>query len=124
MIRGVRAEGRECIDQLRHRRDLFLQIADLEVPRAESLGCGQQFAFQKIRLFFWFAFEEPVGEEFNLDVLQAIVVENLLHFFQRRSLEDVEQVGVPDSEPLESCTRGRFGSGFEIERAVFLVGER
>ncbi len=124
VIRGVRTKGRKCIDKLRHRRDLFLQIADLEVPRAENLGCGQQFSFQKIRLCFGFAVEEPVGEEFKLDVLQAIVVENLLHLFQRGCFEDVKQVGVPDSESFESRARCRFDPGFEIERAVLLVGKR
>ena len=45
--------------------------------------------------------EEPVHEELELEVAQAVVVEGLLHLRQALRLEHVLQVGVPDADAAE-----------------------
>ena len=45
--------------------------------------------------------EEPVHQELELELAQAVVVEGLLHLGQAARLEHVLQIGVPDAEAGE-----------------------
>ena len=78
------------------------EIADLDVPGAERFGGGQQQVALLIGAFAPFVVEEPVVQELELDVLDAVVVDDAAHVGEGATLEDVGEVGVPDPETLES----------------------
>ena len=98
-----------------------MKIADLDVVRSEYFGCGQQFALPNIGLFLSFAIEEPIGEEFQFEVRDAVVIEDLLHLPQSSTFENMIQIRVPYSHSLEARFRGGPHAILKVERTIFAI---
>ena len=67
-------------------------VRSIEEQRADLVGCTAPLVA---------GVEEPLHQELELEVLQAVVVEVPLHLTQRSRLEHVLEVGVPDAEAAE-----------------------
>jgi hypothetical protein len=91
----------------------------------EGFGRIEQQRLRNVGLPLSFAIQKPVGEEFQLHVLDPVVVKNLLHLPERALAERVFQIGVPDSKAGEPARATDSNAVPEIERAVFsdAVGE-
>src|ERR1019366_7597218 len=63
--------------------------------------------------------KEPVHQELELEVAQAVVVEDLLHLAQRVPFEHVLEVGVPDADPGEPHPLSLGAAVAEVEQAPF-----
>ena len=70
------------------------------------------------------AVEEPAVEKLEFEVLDAVVVEDLLHFFQAALLQRVLEVGVPDADAFEACASSSFDAILEIPGTIFMIGVR
>ncbi len=115
----------EFLDQLRHGHLGAEKVADLDVTPAKRFGGVEEPAPRRIRVRAPLArFQEPVREEFDLDVLHPVRIEDLPHFLQRPRLRHVLQIGVPQSEPLEAGSRRLLHAGLELEGAVFPIRMR
>ena len=57
-------------------------------------------------------------------MLDAVVVENPLHFRQSSFFQEVIQIGVPEAKTFEAGFGCRFNSIPEVERTVLVVGVR
>ena len=99
-------------------------MADLDVVRPQNVGGFEKFLALDVGGFFFFAVEEPASEKFQLDVLDAVVVEDLLHFLQAALLERVGKIGVPNAQAIEAHARGGFGAVLDIPRTIFMIGVR
>ena len=104
MERGFGAELAEALGQPRdvgrHPRD----VPDLDVVRLERARRVEEQRTDLVggRAPHVAGVEEPVHEELELEVVEAVLVEDLLHLAQASRLEHVLQVGVPDAEPAEA----------------------
>jgi hypothetical protein len=56
--------------------------------------------------------------------LDAIVIEDLLHFLEAVLLENTVEVGMPDAKTLETHAGGRLHTIFKVERTILPVGVR
>src|SRR5215469_2713990 len=92
--------------------------------RLERFGGIEQHGLRNVRLPLPLTLEKPVGEEFKLDMLDAVVVENLLHLPERALPEDMLKVGMPDSKSCEASSGSRFHAVAKIERTVFFIRVR
>ncbi len=103
---------------------LVEEIADFEVPRAQPFRGGEQFRLLRVRLFFLLAAVgvKPVEQEFEFQVLDAVVIEDLFHFLETPALHHVIEIRVPDAHAFESDFRNRLDPVAEIEWAVLLTG--
>ena len=74
-----RASAHSCANSsmsLRHGHLGLEEIADLDVARAERCGAFEQHASRDVRGLALLAVDEPVGQEFELEVLDAVIIEN------------------------------------------------
>ncbi len=78
--------------------------------------------FHDVGVPLFFTREEPVAEEFQFDMLHAVVIEDVFDFRQGPALEGVDQVGMPDADSFEADLGTCFHAGLEIEETVFVVG--
>ena len=124
VIGRVLAERRKGFDQPRHLVLEVVEVADLDMARTQRLGSGQEQLLAFVGFLFLLPVEEPVGEEFELHVLDAVVVEDLLHFLEAALLQDLGKVRVPDAHALESGPGERFDAILEVECREFLVAVR
>ena len=104
VLRGVRADLAEALGEPRELGGNTGNVADLDVVRVQLGGRVEQ---QRADLVgglpaLVVLVEEPVHEELQLEVAEAVVVEGLLHLPQAPRLEHVLEVGVPDPEPAEA----------------------
>ena len=124
VVGRVATELREALDQHRHRHRGLVEVADLDVARAEHLGRLEQLAAQRVRCAAALAVHEPVGQELELEVTNAIVVEDPAHFGQAVLRAQVHEVGMPDAETREAGPGCGFGTLAQPERAPFVIGVR
>ena len=70
--------------------------------------------------------EEPVREKLELEVPQAVLVEQLSDLVECPRLEDVLEVGMPETDPAETDAGGLAAAILEIEEAPLpaIVGLR
>jgi hypothetical protein len=92
------------------------------VPRIEYLSGSEKILLAGIRFSLSLAVQEPICQEFQLHMLEAIVVEDLLHPLKASRLQNLIEIGVPYSETCEPGPGRRLNPVVEIERAVFSVG--
>src|SRR5215469_1306234 len=118
------AQSSESLDQAWHRRRFLIEITHFKVMCLEDFGCIEQHGLPNVGLPLALTIEKPVGEEFKLDILDAVVVENLLHLPERELPEHMLKIGMPDSKPGETGSGSRFHAVLEIEGAIFFVGVR
>src|SRR6185437_7048637 len=112
--------------QLRERLDQPVElargagnVADLDVMGVERRRRVEQELAPLVGVLAqWVAGgHEEVGQELDLQVLEAGVVEGLLHLLQRARLELVLDVGVPQTEPVEAELRGVRATVAPLEQA-------
>src|SRR5215472_19252148 len=92
--------------------------------RREGFGGIEQQRLRNVGSLLALALKKPVGEEFQLNVSDPVVVENLLRLPERALAERMFQIGVPDAKAGEAGSGGSFHAVPEIERTVFPVGVR
>ena len=61
--------------------------------------------------------EEPVREKLELEITQAMLVEQLGDLVERPRLEDVFEVGMPEPDPAETDAGGLAAAILEVEQA-------
>ena len=119
MLGGVGAQLGEPLDQRVQVAGHAGDVPDLDVvcrerrgrlpePRPQLVGGSAALV---VRV------EEPVGEELELEVAQAVVVEQLRDLTQCSCLENVLEIGVPEADPAEADAGGLDAAIFEIEEA-------
>ena len=96
-------------------------VADLDVMGVERRGGVEQQPAPRVGLGARRVAgrDEEVGQELDLEIAQAGVVEDLLHLGQRAGLELVLDVGVPQPEAPEADPRGVRAAVAPVERAPF-----
>ena len=115
----VGAELGEGLGQPRQLARRAGDVPDLDVVRAERGGGVVEEALGRLggAAALVVRIEEPLPDELELEVLEAVVVEQLLHVGQRARLQDVLEVGVPDPDPLEPDTLRLCAAVGEVEQA-------
>src|SRR5205085_362769 len=63
------------------------------------------------------AVEKPVGEKFKLKMFHPVVIKDRFHFFERMVVQNMFQLGMPDTNALKTSLSGGFDSIFEIKAA-------
>src|SRR6185436_157685 len=98
------------------------EVADLDVTGAERSRALQQRPAQSVGSGPSVAGrQEPVGEELELEVADAVVFEYPPHLGQAMALPQMQQVGVPDAEARKSGLRSSLGTLAQTERAPLLI---
>src|ERR1700746_672884 len=124
MLLSLGTQSSKTFNQPRHRTLFVIEVPDFDMSRLQHLGRFKQLVLPSIRVPSSLAIQEPVGQEFEFDVLDPIFVENLLPLLQRAALKNVIQVGMPYTETFETGSGRRLHTILEIEGAVFPVGVR
>ena len=116
----VLAQRGKCLSGPVHVVRRIEEIADFEVPGAEGFRGIQQLRFFLVRFHFFLAAlgQEPVEQELELEVTDAVVVQYPFHVGEARALQRVIEVGMPDPHAGEADPRNRFDPLAESERAV------
>ncbi len=94
-------------------------VPDLDVMRGER---GRRLPEKRAQLVGFpatlvGAVEEPVRQELELEVGEAVVVQELGDLAQRPGLEHVLEVGVPETDPGEADARGVGAAVAQVEEA-------
>jgi hypothetical protein len=94
-------------------------VADLDVVGGQLGGSPEQERAPLVgglpALVTWI--EEPVPEEFELELVEPVLVEEPAHLAQVPRLQDVLEVGVPQPETSESDPRGLLTAVAKVEQA-------
>src|SRR5215469_11236346 len=123
---GVRAQRAELINQARHRTRGSIEVSDLDVTSAETLGGIEEQLAPRIRgdPARIGRVDEPIDQELDLHVLHAVVFENAPHFRQAVTSEHALQVRMPQAYTLEAGARRCLDPLAELESAVLEVRVR
>src|SRR6185312_15212283 len=121
---GLFAEAGKALDQARHGAGRADEVAHLHAAGAQHLGRLEQEALALIRAALRLAIEEPVAQEFELDVPDAMVIENAPHVGEAQPRERVLEIGVPDAEAREPGLRGARHALLEARGAELVIGVR
>src|SRR6185437_5948478 len=96
------------------------EIPDLDVPAAQPFGRLEQQLAPLIRghAARIARLDEPVDQEFDLDILHAVVIENLAHLRVRVAGQHTLQIRMPEAYALEARACRGFDPLAEFEGAV------
>jgi hypothetical protein len=118
VLAGVGAQLGEALGHLLERARRTGDVADLDVVGVELAGGLEEqpplhvggLPALVVRV------EEPVHQELELEVLEARVVEDLLHLAQRARLEHVLEIRVPDPDAAEADLGGLLAAVAPVEQ--------
>ena len=89
---GLPAQRRKRLGELRHIGAVIAQVADLDVSRAQDLGRIEQKRAGLVGHRPSFAGAKPIEQPFDLDVDDAVVVQDPLHVRKAVALADLDDV--------------------------------
>jgi hypothetical protein len=109
---------------VRHGAGLADEIAGFHRARGESLGCLEEELLADIGQPLRLAGETPVVDELELDVADAVVIEDAPHVLEAKRAQGMFEVRVPDADAGESYPRGRLHALTKSDGAVLVVRMR
>ncbi len=94
-------------------------VAHLDVVRGKRRGRLEQQRPSLVggRAALVARVEEPVAEKLQLEVAEAVVVEELPHLAERARLEHVLEIGMPEPDAGEPDPRGLLAAVTQVEEA-------
>ena len=121
VLRGVGAELGVRLHDPRQHAGRAGEIADLDVVGRQHLRRLEQQRARQVggAAALVARFEEPVPQELELEVLQAVVIEELSHLMEVARLEHVLQVGVPKPDTAEADASRLLAAIAQVEEAPF-----
>ena len=117
VLAGVLAKCRKGLNQDRHGDNRVVKIPDLDMSGMQHCRSLEQPFLAAVRFALAGAFQEPVRQEFQFQVSNAVIVEDRFHFFKCAMHKDMFQVRVPDAETLKPGVGGCLHPILKIEAA-------
>ncbi len=121
MLGCVRAELAVGLDQAADVARRAGDVPDLDVVRRQRRRglpeAGAQLVALRAPLVA--GIDEPLPEELELQVAQAVVVEERGDLVERSGFEDVLEVGVPEADPAEADPGRVLAAVAQVEEAPF-----